>query len=107
MRFDCTPFYSFPGTDAERGLTVWRALSKGADSADTVARSRGVATYDLPVGMEWLRRYKVNSWPNRKLSKLASSMQTRSCFTESIRIIAQLCAFLRIRAHIFAHFRRW
>ena len=50
--------FAIPGTDEERGVTVWREMIESATkpTSDGGAGGGGASTYDLPWGMDWLRR---------------------------------------------------
>ncbi|XP_071960294.1 solute carrier family 23 member 2-like [Antedon mediterranea] len=47
---------TIPGTDEERGLTKWRrTLSKEIDSSSVDDDDESVKTYDMPIGMKFIR----------------------------------------------------
>ncbi len=54
--FKCV--FAIPGTDEERGVTVWREMIESAtkSTSDGGGGGGGASTYDLPWGMDWLRR---------------------------------------------------
>ncbi len=56
--FKC--MFAIPGTDEERGVTVWREMiesaTKSTSDGGAGGGGGGASTYDLPWGMDWLRR---------------------------------------------------